>query len=92
MLTQQEAIAQLNDRIVKSKLKPTSAKLIAKIKFLEEQIAARLLEIKSFSYKIKELENEVLRTRGAVSILLELAAEDEGLLTEDSETLDKSIK
>jgi len=90
MLTEQEAIAQLNEKIAKKTLKPTTGRYLAKLKFLEEQLKTHQDQIKELTDKITGLESEILRTRGAISMLLELAAEEEGLLTDNQEIPDKS--
>lgn len=90
MLTEQEAIAQLNEKIAKKQIKPATMKYLAKIKFLEEQLKTHQNQIKELSDKISGTENEIVRVRGAISMLLELAAEEEGLLADNQENSDKS--
>jgi hypothetical protein len=88
MLTEQEAIAQINERITKKQLKPSTEKLITKLKTLENLLNNDQNQIKDLNNKIRELDAEMLRTRGAISMLLELAVEEEGLL-DNQETPDK---
>ena len=90
MLTEQEAIAQLNEKIAKKQVKASTGRFIAKLKILEDLLNSHQKQINELTDKIKGIESEMLRTRGAISMLLELAAEEEGLLSNNQVIPDKS--
>lgn len=92
MLTEQEAIAQLNERITKKQLKASTERFLAKLKILEDSLNSSQNQIKDLTNKIRELESEILRTRGAISMLLELAAEEEGLLDNQVTTSESNVQ
>jgi hypothetical protein len=89
MLTEQEAIAQLNERIKENKVKPATSKYLIKMRILESNLSTKQTEIKELLEKIKQLKAETVRIKGAISMLIELAAEEEGILPELSESSDK---
>lgn len=86
MLTEQEVVAQLNEKIAKSETKPSTSRYLAKIEVVKSLLKKQLAELKSFQEKIASLELEIQRSKGAISILLELSAEDEGMLPDVVET------
>lgn len=80
MLTEQEAVAQLNDKISKNEIKPTTKRFLDKIKVLQGNIEQHNEELRKLEEQKKALDKEIERIKGGISILLELAAEDEGML------------
>jgi hypothetical protein len=80
MLTEQEAVAQLNEKISRNIIKPTTKRFLDKIKILQNIILTYENEIKKLEEKKKSIEKDLERSKGAISVLLELAAEDEGML------------
>jgi len=82
MLTEQEAVAQLNDKIAKGEVKSTTRRFLQKIETLQSQLLAQDAEIRELDVKKAKIETEIQRLKGAISVLLELAAEDEGMLAE----------
>jgi len=86
MLTEQEAVARLNERIAKKEIKSSTSRYLAKIEALKAILQRQQAELKDLSSRKEQLEAEIQRSKGAISILLELAAEDEGMLTEVVET------
>lgn len=86
MLTEQEVVAQLNELIAKNSIKPSTSRYLAKIKDLKSILEQQRAELESLKSKIESVEDTIQRSKGAISILLELSAEDEGMLTEVAET------
>jgi len=86
MLTEQEVVAQLNDKIAKNNIKPSTSRYLAKINDLKSLLEQQQAELESLKSKIESVEATIQRSKGAISILLELAAEDEGMLTDAAET------
>jgi SMC interacting uncharacterized protein involved in chromosome segregation len=80
MLTEQEAVAQLNDKISKNQIKATTKRYLDKIKALQNNIEQYNEELRKIEEQKRTLDKEIERTKGGISILLELAAEDEGML------------
>jgi len=80
MLTEQEVLAQLNERLANKTLKANTTKYTNKLKDLEALLNGHQKEIDSLKEKLKKNEAEVQKIRGAISILLELAAETEELI------------
>ena len=89
MLTEQEAVAKLNEKIAKSDVKQVTRRFLSKIELLQSRLAAQNAEMDELDRKKKAVEVEIQRIKGAISILLELAAEEEGMLAEVSENTDK---
>jgi peptidoglycan hydrolase CwlO-like protein len=79
-MTEQEVITKLNELIAGNNLKENTAKFVNKIKTLDNQLVSLQNEVKTATDKIKGIETEMIRIRGAISALIELAAEEEGLL------------
>jgi hypothetical protein len=77
MLTEQEAVAKLNEKIEKERVSKETLRLLNKIKLLQDRLGSETSELNTIREKEKELESEILRIKGAISILLELAAENE---------------
>jgi uncharacterized coiled-coil protein SlyX len=82
MLTEQEVMAYLNRKIAKNELKPGVQKYIDKLKKLEEILSTQTKSLTEMHDKVKALELDVQRIRGAISVIIEMAAEEEGLLTD----------
>lgn len=80
MLTEQEVLAHINDKIAKNQLKETSNKYVEKLKVLQEILQSHQKNIEDYKQKLTTEETQSMRTRGAISILLEMLAEEEGLL------------
>lgn len=86
MLTEQEVVAHLNEKIGKNDIKPSTSRYLAKINDLKSLLKQRQAELESLKDKIEVLEVDIQRSKGAISILLELSAEDEGMLTDVAKT------
>jgi predicted RNase H-like nuclease (RuvC/YqgF family) len=84
MLTEEEAVVQLNERVSKNNIKDATKRFLVKIKKLQGNLELYQAEIEKLEKQKKSIEKEVERTKGAISVLLELAAEDEGMLAEIS--------
>jgi SMC interacting uncharacterized protein involved in chromosome segregation len=80
MLTEQEVAAYINDRLSKNTLNSSSLKYTNKIKSLEKILESHTDKLNSLNSQIKNIELEIQRARGAISILLELVAEEENLI------------
>lgn len=80
MLTEQEVIAQLNEKLAKKTIKADTAKYTNKLKELETLLNDHQKEMDNLKGKMKKTRAEIQKIRGAISILLELAAESEGLI------------
>ena len=89
MLTEQEAAAQLNNKVSSGEIKPSTKRLLEKIAVLQSRLTTQQTEL----VKIREMDNksniEIQRLKGAISVLLELAAEEEGMI-ESTETARES--
>jgi len=85
MLTEQEAVARLNEKIASKEIKPSTSRYLAKIEALKAILDRQQAELKDLQVREKQVDAEIQRSKGAISILLELAAEDEGMLTEVAE-------
>jgi len=85
MLTEQEVTAYLNEKIAKNELKPETKKYIDKLMALEKLLTTQVTSLKDMQEKAKALELDVQRIRGAISVVIEFAAEEEGLITKDTE-------
>lgn len=86
MLTEQEAVAKLNEKILKKEIKPTTSRYLAKIETLKNILKKQQSDLKDLVARKELLEADIQRSKGAISILLELAAEDEGMLSDVVET------
>jgi hypothetical protein len=80
MLTEQEVMAYLNEKIAKNELKTGTKKYVDKLKALEEILNTQTASLKESQEKVRVLELDIQRLRGAISVVLEMAAEEEGLL------------
>ena len=85
MLTEQEVIAVLNEKLSKNEVKPETMRFINKLQSLEKMIQEQATNMKSLTDQVAALQDEVKRTRGAKSMLLELIAEEEGLISDQPE-------
>jgi len=79
MLTEQEVLAHINN---KKDLKPSSSRLVGKIRLLESALSEKDLGLKDAQRQARIIENDILRLRGAISVLIELIAEEEGLISD----------
>lgn len=80
MLTEQEALAIINDKIKNNTLKPESEKYINKLKELED-LQNKQQKVKAeLQSRLTEISNALHKTKGAISVVLEMAVEEEGLL------------
>jgi len=86
MLTEQEVVAHLNEKISKKEIKPSTSRYLAKIEVLKTILTRQQAELDELQSKREKVEADIQRSKGAISILLELAAEDEGMLSEVAET------
>lgn len=77
MLTEQEVLAHLNNT---QNLSAASIKLVNKLKILDATLKNKESSIKDLQKEVKSLEYDSLKIRGAISILIELIAEEEGLI------------
>jgi hypothetical protein len=80
MLTEEEALAQLNEKLAKNEIKETTRKYIEKLKILDSMLTKQKASLEELKGKIKLSESEIDKTRGAISMLIELAAEEEDML------------
>ena len=64
----------------KGNLKPGTSKYLDKIKALKDILQKGQDDLTELKNSIIALEQNILRTKGAISILVELAAEEEGML------------
>lgn len=80
MLTEQEALAQLTEKLSKGELSENTKKYIEKLKYLNSLLNTQQSAAEDLNKKIQIIERDIYKTRGAISILLELAAEEEGML------------
>jgi len=80
MLTEEEALAQLNEKLSKNEIKETTHKYIEKLKILESMLTKQKASLEELKSKVKLSESEINKTRGAISMLIELAAEEEDML------------
>jgi len=79
MLTEQEAIAYINEKIESGTLKPGTLRLVDKMRLLEKAKQEKQQELNNILSKVRGMEDDIVRLRGAISILIELSAEEEGL-------------
>lgn len=80
MLTEQEVLAVINEKLGKDELKPSTMRYINKIKVLDNLLKEHQASFKSLTSQAQAADLEIQRIKGATSILLELVAEEEGLL------------
>jgi len=81
MLTEQDVRSFINEKIAKEEdLKETSKKCIEKLKVLDEIIKAQTASLEDMRVKSQDTEQLMRRNLGAVYVLLEMVAEEEGLL------------
>lgn len=90
MLTEQEAVAHLNEKIAKKDIKQSTSRYLAKIEVLKSRLEQHQAELENHQEAIRRLEMEIQRSKGAISMLLELAAEEEGMLSDVAEPPDNS--
>jgi translation initiation factor 2B subunit (eIF-2B alpha/beta/delta family) len=86
MFTEQEAVAKLNEKIAKNNIKPSTSRYLSKIEVLKSLLSKRQAELENLKNAIRASEQEIQRLQGGISVLLELAAEDEGMLSGVAET------
>lgn len=87
MLTEQEVLAYING---KSDLRPGTQRLINKLKLMRQAIQDKDREHKGLQSDIRIVEDDILRLRGAISLLIEMIAEEEGLISELNQNPDQS--
>lgn len=94
MLTEQEALAVLNNKIAKEEIQESTKKYVQKINVMNEIVKTQKASLAEKQAEIVALEKDIQRSKGAISILLELAAEEEGLLsmTENPNNSDNTIE
>ena len=80
MLTEQEVAEVINKKIADKTLKSATAKYVEKLKVLQGILKAQQGALEELKRKVASEEEQVIRTKGAISVLLELSAEEEGLL------------
>ena len=80
MLTEQEAIAQLNEKIANGTVKPETKKYLDKLAALQSRLEKQISELDKIREQEKQADIEIQRLKGAISILLELCADSEGML------------
>lgn len=80
MLTEQEVLAHINERMSKNQLKDASSKYVEKLKVLQGILQSNQKNVEELKQKLAYEETQIMKARGAISILLELLAEEEGLL------------
>lgn len=78
MLTEQEVVAYING---KADLKPGTKRLIDKLKLLEAALKEKERTLEELRKQSKLIENDLFRLRGALSVLIELIGEEEGLIS-----------
>ena len=83
MLTEQEVLATINQKIKDKQLSPTTAKYVERIKILQSMLKDRQDSVDGLEKKILEEKSEIYLLKGAISILLELSAEEEGLIKQE---------
>lgn len=79
MLTEQEAMAYINDGVNKGTLKPGTLRLVDKMRLLNKAKQEKQQELSDIMSRVRAVEDDIVRLRGAISILIELSAEEEGL-------------
>jgi hypothetical protein len=84
MLTEQEVAEVINKKIADKTLKASTAKYVEKLKVLQGILKAQQTALEELKKKVVFEEEQALRTKGAISVLLELSAEEEGLLSPTS--------
>ena len=80
MLTEQEVAEVINKKIADKTLKTATVKYVEKLKVLQSILKAQQSALEDLKKKVVSEEEQVIRTKGAISVLLELSAEEEGLL------------
>ena len=80
MLTEQEVAEVINKKIADKTLKAATAKYVEKLKVLQGILKAQQGALEELKKKVVFEEEQIIRTKGAISVLLELSAEEEGLL------------
>jgi predicted nucleic acid-binding Zn-ribbon protein len=86
MLTEQEVAAYINEKLAKKELKDSSVRYANKLRALESILNSHNDALKDLSESVRNIELEIQRTKGAISMVLELVAEEEGLITPASPT------
>lgn len=79
MITEQDVIEYLNEKVAKGELGSTTHKYVVKLKELETLKKMQQNEVDRLHSDLKRAENEMWRIKGAIAAVLELAAEEEGL-------------
>lgn len=79
MLTEQEVMAYINDRVERGGLKPGTMRLIDKMRLLNKAKQEKQQELSNIMSQVRAVEDDIVRLRGAISMLIELSAEEEGL-------------
>lgn len=83
MLTEQEVLATINQKIKDKQLSPATAKYVEKMKILQNLLETHQNSANDLKKKVLEEESEIQRLKGAISMLLELSAEEEGLIKQE---------
>ena len=79
MLTEQEAVAQLNEKIRTKQIKESTMRYVEKLRNLDSTLVSKQNDIETLLSEIKRLEGTLMTLKGSISTLLDLAAEEEGL-------------
>lgn len=80
MVTEKDVIEHLN-RVARddSSLNPNTRRYVQKLRELEQLQSIQQQELDSLRQNVKNAKEGLQRTRGAISVILEMAAEEEGL-------------
>lgn len=84
MITEKDILEHINSASPENPLKELTRKYLEKLKEFEKIQWSQQEEYKSLQQRSKELEDSMNQTRGAIFALLDLVAEEEGLLSVDS--------
>jgi len=80
MITEQDVVDYLNKKVASGDLGPVLEKYVAKLKSLQDMRDGQEDDIASLKTRLEQAESLLLKTQGAISMILELAAEEENLL------------
>lgn len=82
MVTEQDVVEYLNKSAKEGqKFKESTGKYMKKLQELENLQSVQQEELKSLNLRLRQAESDLMRTRGAISVILEMVAEEEGLMS-----------
>ena len=90
MITEQEVLDHINNGLKHNSLKAETKKYTSKLQTLDSRINNLDSRLEILKKEQKAVEEEILKLKGAFSMLIELSGESEGLLKSEPTSTDNT--